>query len=696
MLAVHALLVPVFLISGLAFFAIVLAIMLERRGDSDLPLTDALPTLALFALLQGLAQWMSMYSINSAAFAGPELRISVAILLAGSHLFLLWFGADLMSRFWQDEARARRVVLVPVIAWAACTALLAWGLGLPAGDWPLLADATSRYLLVLPGGFMAVWGLYRHRSAFEQLLMPRIGRDCIWAGGFLTLFVLANGLVTPELPFPPASVANYHQFHELTGLPVQLFRTVFVVGFALFVLRALRAYQEELHRELDAADRGRLLAQQEALEAQRQVDEQLRTWNETLERTVKERALQLVRRQLEAEALYQVGNEILSELKLDSILRSVAERSRLLIEADLASVALVDDDGERITLPASSGVRTEVFGRFTLRVGEGLVGRVVATGRDMIVEDYLASPDFRHVPEVDAAVAEEGLRAHLAVPMKHGNQVLGALAVACRGRRQFTESDRWLLDRLAVLTAIAIENSRLHEQAQMAAVLEERERLSREIHDGLAQSLGYIGMMVRAAQERLEAGRIKQVGADLEQIELVARDAYCDARESILGLRVSAYGGPGLVAGIREYVSRFRDQCGLDVRVEVDEGWPSALPQEYEMQLIRIVQEALSNVRKHAGARRVLVELLARDDRLEVAVHDDGRGFQLRCDLAGASAARGGTSRPRRDCFGMQSMSERARLIGAELDVRTAPGEGTRVAVRLPLECAVPSTATAG
>lgn len=688
MLASHALLAPVFTISGLAFLAIVLAILLQRRGDSTLPLTNSLPYLGLFALLQGLAQWVNMISSLEGDGVNPDplQEVLKAVLLGGSHLFLLWFGVDLLSRFRRDLRWARVALVLPLLMWVVASAGLVQWPPLQPYSWPNVVDATARYFLVLPGGILAVWGLHRHKRVFDDLGMPGTAQDCILAGVFLLSYTLLNGLITPPLPFFPASFANHHNFLLTIGVPVQLFRTFFAVGFALFVLRALRAYQEDMQRRLREAESERWAAQQEALDAQRRVEEQLRSWNVDLERKVQERTSELARRQLESEALYRVGMEIAADLKLDSILQSVVENSRSIIGADLAMAGLVDEGGHTIRLRASAGTRTDELGRLEMRVGEGLAGRVVATGEAALVADYLADERINHLPEVDAAVKAEGLRAHLAVPMKMGDEVTGVLSIASRSGRKFGQGDLWLLARLATLTAIAIQNSRLHERAQLAAVLEERERLSREIHDGVAQTLGYIGLISRAAQDRLERGRTGRVQDDLTEIERAAYHAYCDAREDILGLRVSSYGGRGLVSALRAYVARFNQQCGLDVRIAAHGSWPEVLPEETESQLVRIAQEALSNVRKHANATRVSIELSVQDGYGEVAVQDDGRGFDVaRCGNPGATRSDGKARRTPGNCFGMQTMRERAEAIGGELLVRSAPGSGARVAVRFPM-----------
>lgn len=212
-------------------------------------------------------------------------------------------------------------------------------------------------------------------------------------------------------------------------------------------------------------------------------------------------------------------------------------------------------------------------------------------------------------------------------------------------------------------------------RAQYAAVLEERERIGREVHDGLAQVLGYLKMMARGVESRLIAGQVEPARVDLQEMARVADDAYSDAREVILGLRVSKYGSPGLVPALGEYVRRFSEQSGLQATLEVAQDWPGSLPASVEIQAIRIVQEALSNVRKHANAQKVTISFTAAGRIAEITVRDDGRGFEPETYLLGDGGH-----------FGLQTMRERAQTVGGTLTVQSIPGQGTRVVIALPFD----------
>jgi signal transduction histidine kinase len=210
----------------------------------------------------------------------------------------------------------------------------------------------------------------------------------------------------------------------------------------------------------------------------------------------------------------------------------------------------------------------------------------------------------------------------------------------------------------------------LFEQVRRLAILEERDRLAREMHDSLGQVLGFVNLKTKVAEDLIARGRPADAGGELTQMRGAVQDAYEEVRQAILSLRTTPH-GQGVVASLREYAGRLREQSGLDVRVESSDGID--LAPAVEAQVIRIVQEALTNVRKHADAHGVVVRFGRDGPDVLVAITDDGRGF----DLAAVEAAKGMH-------FGLLTMRERAESIGGMLRVRSAPGQGTAVELRIP------------
>jgi signal transduction histidine kinase len=229
-----------------------------------------------------------------------------------------------------------------------------------------------------------------------------------------------------------------------------------------------------------------------------------------------------------------------------------------------------------------------------------------------------------------------------------------------------------VLEGIGEQIALGVENARLHEQVLDRAVLEERERIARELHDGLAQVLGFINTQTQAVKKLLESQKIGEATSELEAMGAVSREVYADVREAIVGLRTAP---KGLVPTIREYLGRLPRMNGCEVEFRVNEDAEGvALVPSTEIQLVRIVQEALSNVRKYAGASRVEVIVEADEEAVGIEIVDDGHGFDPHLlDRTGW---------PR---LGLQTMKERAQAIGGAFDVVSAPGQGTRVTVRVPL-----------
>lgn len=233
-------------------------------------------------------------------------------------------------------------------------------------------------------------------------------------------------------------------------------------------------------------------------------------------------------------------------------------------------------------------------------------------------------------------------------------------------------------DELGVLTQ-AFEMMRAQLKASLAklqnlAVLEERERIAREMHDGLGQMLGYVNTKTLAVGRLLDMGKVEEARAQVTELEEAAKGLYADVREAILGLRTSVGPDRDLPTALRDYVRGFGQQSGIEVQLQIA-AWPEQplLSLAAEVQLVRIVQEALANVRKHAAAQHAVVGLTVEGSLVQVTVQDDGIGFDR--------AALTRDSWPR---FGLQTMQERAEGIGGVFGIESSVGAGTRVRISVP------------
>ena len=376
-------------------------------------------------------------------------------------------------------------------------------------------------------------------------------------------------------------------------------------------------------------------------------------------------------RNQELQALLAVVKAATASLDLSETLDRALDVVLDVTSAETAEVWLVDEKGD-LTLEKQRGIALEAFRETTrLRSGEGLPGLALKTGSPVVVNDLGSDARF-----VRRAVVELGFECFLALPLRQPDETVGVLAIASRDRTALSStSERRLLEGIGEQLATSIENRRLHRRVLDVAVLEERERIARELHDGLAQVLGYINTQTLAIRRLLAMGRLPEAEEQLSAMEDAAREVYADIREAILSLRTLSIQDAGLVNSLRSYAARFSEMAGVAVQVDSSGETASAkLSRSAEIQLLRIIQEALTNVRKHARASSVTVRFEAKEDLLLVNITDDGEGFD-----------RDGLSRRGWPRFGLQTMRERATAIGGEFALASQPGLGTTVTVSVPL-----------
>ncbi len=357
---------------------------------------------------------------------------------------------------------------------------------------------------------------------------------------------------------------------------------------------------------------------------------------------------ELERTEAQARALHQLGVTIAAAHDLDTVLRSVADRARALLAADVAFVLWpVRPDGASMAVTSGPA---EAFAP---------------------PEDPTSSEPMDHL-------ATEYRALLLAAPLRRGGETIGSLAVAARSRRSFSVEDVEILSSIANQLALAIENARLERQLRELAVRGERERIAREMHDGLAQVLGYVNTKSQAVEELLASDQTDAARAQLAELAAAARSIYVDVREAILGLSTPVTAERGLLGALEDYATRYAEASKIATRVRASaEVAGMELAPETEAHAFRIVQEALTNVRKHADARRVEVSVEARDGELRISVADDGRGFEpIEHRPTAASDAWLG--------YGLNAMRDRAAAIGGSLEVASGEGAGTTVTVSLP------------
>jgi signal transduction histidine kinase len=343
------------------------------------------------------------------------------------------------------------------------------------------------------------------------------------------------------------------------------------------------------------------------------------------------------------------------------LLNGLLENVYNILEADFA-VMRVPGNGSHLTRVDLS------LGNFPPQARpfvDGLLQGVMASGEPVLLGDLAGDPAGNPASRPD-------LKSLIAAPLLSPERaVLGAILVGNQRRSGFQPRHLPLLQTIAGQVALVVQNASLMAELEYQTMLQERARLAREIHDGLAQTIGFLKLQAAQLRTQLENGDSARARQSADLFYATLSEAYQDARQAIDGLRVSP-DECGLSGWLHQIANEFQDLSGLPVHLEESPVEAQVSP-EVQAQLIRIVQEALSNVRKHARAGEVWLSFGQAKDDLVLEVRDDGEGFSPQ-DITNASR------------HGLRSMRERAELIGADFQVASLPGRGATVRVHLPIK----------
>ena len=378
--------------------------------------------------------------------------------------------------------------------------------------------------------------------------------------------------------------------------------------------------------------------------------DQLRASYAQLEQRVTDRTKELA-------VLYRADEELLSHLQLDDLLTALVDAAVEILQTDKSSLLVWDAEKNKLVVGAARGFSPETLEKMYFGEGEGVIGIVMSTGEPAVVEDTLDNP------QVAVRITQpENIRSFMHVPIKIKGQLFGVFNFNYLTPRTFSEDEQRLFIALAQRAAMAIENAQLYEQAQFAATLEERQRLARELHDAVTQTL-FSSSLIAEVLPRIWERNPEEGHRRLEELRQLTRGALAEMRTLLLELRPAALVEAELGDLLRQLSEAFTGRSRLPVKLDIEGN--VQIPPDVKVGLYRIAQEALNNIAKHASASQATLTLRCQPTAIELTVEDNGSGF----DMSEISS----------EHLGLKIMNERSREIGVDLIVESQIGVGTKI-----------------
>jgi signal transduction histidine kinase len=663
----------IFFLTGLAFEGLGLAAYLQIHQGSDFPLGKHLKWLAAFGFVYGITSWIDMFLVN-----GNEQYYHVLIVLRMiSHpltgILLLIFGwqilRDIPLPAWTIFIPG--VMIVPIayiVTYAATTFITPSPLEIPIDIW-------SRYLLYLPGSIMAGIGFIRQWNVQRKKGLFDVANLLLGAGIAFLVEAFIVGLVVPAAPTGPASYYNYDRvlynaftgenpglvmfsgftawldyarILTLTGVPVEFWRMLSAFAVTFFVVRGLGVFDAIRKRQLGELQEERDRAQKEIIDNQVAARQTAEKWTDVL---------------------VNINRQIMEMMDVDQILCYIVDNAREMLHADFVGLALLTDDASTLELRC-----------YSLEGKSGNVESQMSIHTPILLETFKTARTYcstgEEKPEQVAGITcglEEQARGFGIVRLELDNRPIGILWVTRPDQLQVSSTDMIWLDCMADQVVIAIQHGLMTSQLQSLSITEERARIARDMHDGLAQVLGYLNLEVQTLNALQKQGKYEALSTELEKMRGAVQAANADVRENILSLRTTLANEKGLVSSIGDYLDEFSVQTGIEACFSNNVQGELNLSSIAEVQLVCILQEALANVRKHAHAHRVnvVISRLIKNSRefIKLQVIDDGVGI---------------VDQISKHSFGIKTMQERANTVGGSMEMNSFPGKGTKVTCLLP------------
>ncbi|OGO17318.1 MAG: hypothetical protein A2Z14_17495 [Chloroflexi bacterium RBG_16_48_8] len=387
--------------------------------------------------------------------------------------------------------------------------------------------------------------------------------------------------------------------------------------------------------------------------------------NARLYRQVIKNEAELTQRNEELELIHDLTSALSGSIRLEGLLGEMLERVIALFSAQSGDIFIVEEGGDQFNLVVHRGQEDlTIWERKGFRIGEGFIGAVARLGDVAWKNDLEDEAEY-----LQESVLEAGYGTLIGVPLISRGQVVGVLSLTFLGARIVSEREVGLLEAVGAGVGLGIENARLIRQARRLAVLEERERIGMDLHDGIIQSIYAIGLTLDSIRLLIRENPDEAV-THLEKAIDGLNANIRDIRSYILDLQPSQFKGKGFAQGLSRLSQEFKANSRMEVDLRIEPEVISDLEGDGCEALLLIAQEALANVAKHSKATKVWLSARNMDERIYMQIIDNGQGFELdqETELLG---------------HGLSNMAQRARRIGGEFETVSSPGEGTTITVRL-------------
>ena len=665
----------IYLLNGLSFGGLGLAAYLQIRRGGDFPLRQHLPWLAVYGFACGVSSWVDMFlTIGGDQHLDQWLSALQLISQPLVGLILLIFGWRILRHLTPLPVWTMFIpvlLIVPIayaIAYASTTFITPSPIEIPIDIW-------SRYFLYLPGSIMAGIGFLRQWKLQQKLGYNDVANLMLGAGLAFLMEAFVVGLVVPAAPYGPASYYNYdrvltnafsgesltsnqpyslmtwldyNSVLQTTGLPIQFWRMLSTFAVTFFVVRGLDVFDAIQKREMKLLQVERDQAQQEAIKTQMAARQTAENWTN---------------------ALVNINRRIAELENVDSILLAIIENAKTLLHSDFIGLALINEAHTGLELKYFSNEDGPQSVTEKAEVKNALIWKAVQESRSLC----LTAKDLPQEDNHFCFFCKRPARAFAIVHLDLDNIPVGALWLASYKDQTYSETDLIWLEYMADQAVVAIQHGLMTSQLQSLSVIEERGRIARDMHNGVAQVLGYLNLQLQTLDTLYKQDKREMFQSELVQMRQAIQTANADVRESILSLRTTLANEKGLVAAMTEYAEEFGIQTGIDIHFDTEVQGDVNLASIAEVQLVCILQEALANVRKHARANQVSILLdrasQAEGDFILLRINDDGVGFEMH-DF--------------KRNFGLKTMRERAFSVGGDLHVESTPNHGTTITCLLP------------